>query len=1124
LVPILVHRSNRVEVLADALLAVVSEPLRSPFEPETIIVQSKGMERWLSMFCAQKLGIWANARFPFPKAYVGELNKLFPVADPSANAQVEVPASEVDAFSRPVLAWSIAALLPSLIVREKFAELKRYLEGENALARRLELADRIAQIFDQYVVYRPELVRSFLNGEGDDWQAELWRALSNAYGGGATRITELIENIGRAQVPAQELPGRVSVFGISSLPPIYLEALNALSKHCPVHLFQLSPSREYFGQIRSAKELARLDRTEPAWRTQHLALENPLLASLGRLGRDFQQILESHVEYVEGSSDLYVEPGTSSALQVLQSDILHLTERGQGPEQTSPIPLDRADTSISIHVCHGPIREVEVLRDQLLACFEARSTLEPHAVIVMMPDVEAYAPIIEAVFGVDPAAPGYIPYRIADRSLRACSPAAEAFMALVGVLGGRMKASEVLDVLALPSVQARFELSPADLSQIEHWVFRSGIRWGEDAEHRAREAQPNASENTWRFGLERLFLGWALPSHRQQLFEGVLPLDSVEGAGAEVLGQLAAFCDKLFSFFADFQNPKTPRQWQERLSALQDQMLGTTGSSAADLEFVRQTVEKLVELAELGKFDEAIDLKTIASVLARSFEEQRTHHDFMSGGVTFCALLPMRSIPFRVVCLLGMNDGGFPRTTPRLAFDRMVQKPRLGDRSLGDEDRYLFLEALLAARDALIITYVGRDPHDNKERPPSVVVGELLDAINESFILQPLPGEEQFPASSLFVVSHPLQAFSPRYFQSTNARLFSFGEVEARGAAALSGPRAELPMFQRALLPEAPRPVISLERLVRFFENPAKGYLQDSLGLFLRDEPDLVADREPIDPEALERYQIGAESLERTLAGVSVESGFALAKATGLLPLGTTGRCVYERVADEAQQLAMAARPWVEGVRLEPRHFRLALSGCELEGAFLELWPRAQVLRQFVRVSAKREVAFWIRHLALQCAGGEGAPTQSVLIGRAPDSKTTEPTLRVFRAVERKRARAILNDLVAIYMLGQRLPLRFFPKASKAFIVAKRKHQENENSVELALNVAREAFGGRQSADKANQSMPEGTDLSVLCCFPGEEPISGEPVVLLGNVAAPSFTELAEAIFSPLLEHLETEA
>ncbi len=554
--PILVHRSNRVEVLADALLAVVSEPLRSPFDPETIIVQSKGMERWLSMFCAQKLGIWANARFPFPKAYMADLNELFPAAGPSKNAPVEVPASEMDAFSRPALGWSIAALLPSLIVREKFAELKRYLEGENALARRLELADRIAQIFDQYAVYRPELVRSFLNGEGDDWQAELWRELSNAHGGGATRITELIENIGQARVPALEQPGRLSVFGISSLPPIYLETLNALSKHCPVHLFQLSPSREYFGQIRSAKELARLDRVEPAWSTQHLALENPLLASLGRLGRDFQQILESHVEYVEGSSDLYVEPGTRSALQVLQSDILHLTERGQGPEQASPVSLDRGDTSISVHVCHGPIREVEVLRDQLLACFESEGTLEPQAVIVMMPDVEAYAPIIEAVFGVDPTLPGYIPYRIADRSLRACSPAAEALMALVGVLGGRMKASEVLDVLALPSVQARFELSPADLSQIEHWVFRSGIRWGEDAEHRAREAQPNASENTWRFGLERLLLGWALPSQRQQLLRACCRSTASRALGLRCWASSRRFAISCSVFLPIFRIPR----------------------------------------------------------------------------------------------------------------------------------------------------------------------------------------------------------------------------------------------------------------------------------------------------------------------------------------------------------------------------------------------------------------------------------------------------------------------------------------------------------------------------------------------------------------------------------------
>ncbi|MDX2052345.1 MAG: exodeoxyribonuclease V subunit gamma [Polyangiaceae bacterium] len=1128
--PISVHRSNRVEVLAEALLAVVSQPLSTPFERETILVQSKGMERWLSMFLAQKLGVWANVAFPFPKACVAQLSGLFV---PSVNSQAGVsPEGRVaEPFSRPALAWSIAAILPELLENPKFSELARYIQGDHALSRRLELSDKIAQIFDQYAVYRPELIRAFAKGEEDGWQAELWQKLLAVHGEGVapTHVEELVQAMERARLAPAGLPERISVFGISSLPPIYLDVLRSLSKHCPVHLFQLSPSREYLGHVRSPKELARLQPSEADWQAQHFTLENPLLASLGRLGRDFQQVLESRVDYVESGSDLYVEPRKDTALGLLQHDILHLVHRAPRSDQAAPAPVDPKDTSITVHACHGPIREVEVLRDQLLARFEADPTLLPHDVIVMMPDVEAYAPILDAVFDREPGSLGHIPYRIADRSLRASSAAAEAFVAVVSLLSGRLKASEVLDLLGLPLVQSRLSLSGADLSQIRHWVFRSGIRWGENEAHRGELLQPEVPENTWELGLLRLLLGWAMPVQANSLFEGVLPVDGVEGSGAVVLGQLANFCQKLFEFRSNFQRPKTARQWQVAFGRLLDEVLGGEAALEADFVFVRETIGKLVNLAEKARFSEQLDLRTMELVLRRSFEDERTHHDFMTGGVTFCALLPMRSIPFRVVGLLGMNDGGFPRSTPKLAFDKIAQKPRLGDRSLSDEDRYLFLEAVLAARDALIITYVGRDPHDNKERPPSVVVGELLDTLNESFCVSqqaPQNGAERpqkaTPVSEQFLLEHPLQAFSPRYFEhGRDARWFSYAEPEAKGARALAGSRADRPLFQVRPLPEVFEARLSVEKLASFFELPARAFLTGRLSLSLRDEPELVADREPIDPSALDRWGIGADLLERLLGGASLEDSLLLARAMGTLPLGTPGRCVYQRVADEAEQLARAALPWLSGERLEPQRFSLALSGCELDGAFTNLWPKAQVRRQFGRVKAKRELGVWIWHLALQCAEAGKLPRQSVLIGRG-DAKSNMPKVCVFRPVRPERARAVLEDLVSLYRLGQQVPLPFFPDASKAYVTTYHKRAGQEHAASLALDAARDVFSGKGfGVDRADRGAAERDNLYVNCCFSAVEPISEELTPVLALAHAPGFVDLSTRIFEPLLEHLE---
>ncbi len=885
------------------------------------------------------------------------------------------------------------------------------------------------------------------------------------------------------------------MFGVSTLPPLYLEVLAAVASRVEVHLFHLSPSREYWAEIRSRREELR-----GLWRgadVDELALTRsgdvPLLGSLGRAGRDFQRVLEAQVDYVEDGRDLYREPGADTLLTALQSGILHLEPRVAA--------ITDNDRSIGVVSCHAPMREVEILRDQLLAMFDADPTLEPRQVVVMTPDIDAYAPLIDAVFGFEPWERGFIPYRIADRSLRAESAVAQAFVATLALSRSRMKASEVLDLLALEPVRARFGIAADEVEQLERWVHASGVRWGVDAADRAAQGQPALRENTWRFGFERLLLGYAMAGDGTRLFEGRLPQDDVEGGAAEAVGRLVDVCERLFAWRARLVAPRPLVEWQRDLGRLIEDLLATSEREAYQMQAVRDVLAELVRNAEAAGFDEPVHLELVEQLLARRFESDRAAHDFLAGGVTFCAMLPMRSIPFRVVVLLGMNDEGFPRKNQASDFDLIASSPRPGDRSLRDEDRYLFLEALLSARERFVASYVGRGIRDNERRPPSVVLGELLDAIEQGYGI----GADQL------VVEHPLQPFSPRYFRADEPRLFSYAQAEARGARALSqGSHAEPPFQRRALAPAEAGP-IDVDALARFFENPAKALIRDRLGLDLSDEPVLVEDREPIEVGALERWRIGDELFQLALDGQELGATLERSRAGGVLPLGTPGKLFHESLTADVQAVADAASVWLDGERLEPVMLDLALDGERVTGTLRGVYPRAQVRRQYSRLKPKNELSMWIRHLALCCAAPLDHPRRSVVVGRAADDGDAFAQ-RVFRAVPAAEAGARLSELVHLYRLGMCAPLALFPASSRRYV---EKLPDGESD---ALDEARETF----APPEHNASFSESQDAYVQQLYRGCDPLA-PGFRAVPDLALPTFAEVSRAVFEPLIACLEPE-
>ena len=1130
-----VHTSNRLETLADGLAAVLRQPLRAPLQPEIVVVLNQGMGRWLKLELAGRLGLWANCEFPFPSHFA---HQVFQALLP------EPPAASL--FCREVLVWKLMALLPRLAGQSGFEEVRHYLEvpaptapagspGAAADPRKLhQLATRLAHLFEQYPVHRPALVLGWETGEDPQWQAVLWRELVAAFGSRhpaalLRQLSEVRATEADAPVPAPDpyvavprpvLPERVAVFGVSTLPPFQLELLARLGTRLEVHVFRLEPSQELWSHVRSERQqqrlLARAGQPLAAAAAFHLETGNRLLASLGQAGRSFQELLLDSGDWQDDAQ--FHPPGTDSLLHAIQDDLLHLRDRGRAPAdfgfripeadlEDGPqaaagavLPIGAEDRSLQVHSCHSPLREIEVLADHLLAWFQQDPTLTPRDILVLTPDIEAYAPFLQAVFDAPEDEGRRIPFSLADRAARQEHGVGETFLRLLRLSGSRCTAPEVLAPLETPAVRARFQIGEPELELLRGWVRKTHIRWGRDAAHQQALGLPAHPENTWRHGLDRLLLGYAMDGREPALFAGILPSPDIEGAATETLGCFAAYVERLFAAVDDLPKPRSLSSWEETLGGLLTDFFSDHDDWQGEIAAVRFALRQLRTRAGQAGFTEAVPLAVVLETLEGELQEERYGSGFLTGGVTCGALKPMRSIPFRVICLVGLNDGAFPRSDPKLAFDLMAQHPQPGDRSTRDDDRYLFLETLLSARDRLYLSYVGQSLRDNSAVPPSVVVSDLLDYVKQGFVAAP-PHTAQPQAADgpslvdRLVVKHRLQAFSPAYFDARDPRLFSYStencaaSIRAQSARSAPAPFVGAPLSE----PEPEFRALDLDQLAGFFRNPAKFLLQRRLGLRLPLEEEPLEDREPFAVEGLDRFLLQAELVELRLAGADVRAQCDVLRAAGRLPPGESGTLWFTGQCDIAEEFAAKVAPCLAGRRAEPVSLDLTLGEFRLTGQLTTLTQDGLLDYRCVKQPGGADLLrLWLGLLAAHAAGIEPVVARGLFVTREETVQLQPPD----------HPRELLASLLETYWSGLRQPLKFFPKTSWAFAEQEyRLSQPGNRAKKDPLLSAR----GMWEGDAYRDLTGEGDDPWFALCFGQGDPLDDE------------FKARARTVFGPLL-------
>ncbi|TXF98414.1 exodeoxyribonuclease V subunit gamma [Massilia arenae] len=1008
---LIILHGNQMELLRSAVFDWLRNHPLGPLEDEIFLVQSNGVAEWLKIALAEELGVCAATRVALParfmwEAYRGMLGR--------ARVPTRAP------FDKDPLTWRLMRLLPTLLQEDGYEPLARFLADGDA-ERRLQLAERVADLYDQYQVYRADWLADWAAGRDQlrraageplplapdqRWQACLWRAVhasleeSQRDSGRATIHQQFLAAIEAGETPASRLPRRVVLFGMSTLPYQTLQAIAALARHTQVLFAVPNPCRFYWGDIIEGRDLLRAARRRQpqrngvdlgAYPIEELhAHSHPLLASWGRQGRDFVRMLDEfdNQDRTEGETaplkvDLFADDDGATLLAQAQAAVRDLLPLSEHPK-VSPMPDDR---SIEFHVTHSVQREVEVLHDQLLSWFAQDPSLRPRDVVVMVPDIDAFSPAIHAVFGqYRHKEPRHIPFEIGDVRDRSVDPLLVSLEWLLRLPQQRCRQSEVRDLLDVPAVARRFGLADDDLPVLGRWIEGAGVRWGLDHEHRAGLGLGMAGEqNAWIFGVRRMLLGYA--SGAGASFADIEPYAEVGGLDAALAGSLAQLVDCLLTWRARLDTPRTPAAWGEAAREMLSCFYAGIGEDdRLTLANLDEGLQCWLETCDAAGFDEPVPLAVLREAWLNELDQPTLNHQFVSGGVTFCTLMPMRAVPFRVVCLLGMNDGDFPRRARQSDFDLLALPgmARPGDRSRRDDDRYLMLEALLAARDKFYVSWVGRNVRDNSEQPPSVLVSQLRDYLKAGWAMKNL---------GQLTTEHALQPFSRRYFEEGGLLTYA-GEWRAAHGGDGAGVADPLPPYQLDT-----NTVLKLADLDGFLRQPATYFFKRRMGVVFDRDSQVGDDDEPFALDALERWQVNdrllddscePEALDEVRATLEVRAA-RLARA-GMLPIGLVGRMLQDELVGG---LAPVRSEWLRvGARFPDAAPKLAVS-LDLDGLRLDDWidrlhsgdgqtawllqTASQVLGKDGKPRADKLAPFWLRQLA---SAAVGSPVAGILVAR----------------------------------------------------------------------------------------------------------------------------------------------
>ncbi|MDN4502423.1 exodeoxyribonuclease V subunit gamma [Alteromonadaceae bacterium BrNp21-10] len=1047
-----VYPSNKLEHHVDVLLILLKAMRQSPLQPVTIVVENKAMQHWLQMEIARRQGIAMQFEFIMPSGFIWQVAR-----------EVLPNVPRETSYSRDVLRWRIDQLLISdefaqheLAVNANIASYWSKNAATSALMR-FQMAAELADLFEQYLMFRPLQLQQWSEQPADCWQALLWKLLVKQQPQHPLALQQqLLTHLQTADMASLPVPDNLLMFAINHMPPQTLSFFKALSSKLDIHLFHLNPCGEYWGNVlsdktKSRQQLSLLDEED---------FSNPLLANLGQQGKDFfNRLLEGSFNEINLQCDPIAEVADPTVLQQIQQDIFALEDRREQPQT-------QIDNSIHLVSCHSALREVQVLHDWLLHQFEQDPDLTPRDVLILCPGVEDYAPYVLSVFRHPYASPNQLspqlPCSVADRAPLDAEPLVAAFMDLLDLPDSRFAVSKIISYLKLPAIAQRFGIEEQDVDTLSQWLLDACVHWGVDAQHvehfierhvtvndidvdedgdvstEANTAQNNDGRFTWQWGLQRLLLGFMRADHAHIALVNQQPmhlLPTVEGGAAVLLGRLMQLLESLQQAQTQLKRARSAEQWQSFLLELKEQLFTPSDDNDIADNIITQVIADIRKQLAMAHCEQVIPLAVMRHALRKRFTLADNYNQFLTGAVTFSSMVPMRSIPFKVVAIVGLNDGQFPRQSQPNSFDVLQLGSASGDRSRRNDDRYLFLESLLSARQKLYLSYVGHDIKNNNEKQPSLVLQELLDYLRLGFNWPLTASSEQQHAGS--IVQQPLHPFSPANFKGDNRyRSFDNGWKNLALAALQGRSHDSLSITSAMPWPDAP---MDIEELVSLLSNPLKFFANQQMRLWLKQQQTGLEDNEPFELDPLLAYNVKSHLLTEQLGlndespdGQQSEFDYIQQQTlAGQLPREEFSQDSLEKLAEDIGKLSEKLQPLRESAQAKLLSIVIDVAAdvkVTLEANIYWQERENQVLswRPASR-NAKDEIRLWLQHLMATAVFEQPVSSTGLFI------KPVGP-LQFSALADANLAREHLQRLLQVWQQASQQPLLVHAELAKTLM------------------------------------------------------------------------------------------
>ncbi len=1069
----LIYSNNYSSLKEELIKELNQKKLNSPFAKRIFLTQTQGMQKWLSLEITKKNNIFASFEFI-------NINDVFLRLYSLLNNK-----KIYGLYNKNTLKWLIAEIITNN--KTELDLIEKYLAEENASGqkdtnsaktisdyKREQLATKIADLFDQYMIFRPELIRAWNKGESfykepelakhEKWQQRIWQEVKQKLApfeeDRTTMMAEIIHKLQqnsnlKSKIRA-EFGNFLPVFGFSMMPSFYLDLFINLANFIDISFYLMNPCREYWYDIRKIKDInrarfkkaqktdslqiknltARIDllaENELAQELLHFETGNTLLASFGKIGRDFfENLLEKDIyEDEEQPFREFGNESNNSILNCIKNDLLNLKETPQNIT---------SDDSIKIISCHSKLREVEVLRNYLLDLFNHNPSLKANDILVLAPSISEYASFIDAVFKVSKQDELYIPYTISKKHLSGLNSPLGVISRILELAANRAEVNQIYQIITAKPIREKFNFSDEDLVNIQRWLENSGIKW-----QFKNENESNFKERfSWDKGLEKIMLSHAMQEKEGEEFNQNIPFANFTLGESKAFGDFYEIVEAIFKLLKHSHTKKPINYFIKLFTELAD-ILFTESESEDKHNLSFKQILKNIKLRiepfsdsqknqELGITEQEIYFEVFCNFLKSQIAHSVREDDlFMHKGISFASLIPMRSIPFKVIYLLGMDNDSFPRKNNFSDFDLIHLKPQRGDRDIRESDLYLFLETLLSAKEKLYISYVGKDVKDDSERMMSTTIRTLLDYLQANYGIV----EEEF------IIQHHLQPFSKAYLDGSDEKFFTYEEFFSSNRNSENKHDKEKKDSNSSDKRENSNSLakeISFKDFALFFKENTKFYYEKILQGIILEPAQSLESSELIEPNNLENYSLLQEVINVNLKKKNLAWTKLKADSMGKIPYGNFGDLYFREKNITAEQLIATIKEKLS-YNLEDyqlKRFDYTYKDLKISDIGALVCEKEALLFYPSKLNAKQKIEAMLIQLLCNLKFGDFNTVLVALDDAVKFNSASNPE-------------ELFEELYKIYLDGTKKALPFFPESS--FMLAE-EFEKQKNKKDNAENIA----------------------------------------------------------------------